>query len=242
MGAAAWSAAAQAAVGIGTAVVANSQANEQEEYMQSLVNQGQGNRDLIEGIDRYFLGGGRAVDYDIPGFSEQFGQLDNTTKELISKVDDDMWFGQQQIEDTMPAGGSKLRALAELSIKGQDVKAQIRREYEAKKNDLDVNLTNSYLQKAMGRQGGVDYNTQYSMGMQGLLSSQNMMAGIGSSLGRLAGSFGKDDDDKPTMEMSPKSGLAPTPYSARNTLDPDGWDLADDWITDGRPDWNPNAA
>jgi hypothetical protein len=235
MGEAAWGAAASAAVGIGTAVMANSQASEQEDYMQSLVNQGQGNRDLIEGIDRYFLGGGRAADYDIPGFADQFGQLDFMREEQEQLIDNEVRDSQQLIEDTMPSGGSKLRALAELSIKSQDAKNTINREYEGKKNDLDVNLTNQYLQGAMGRQGGVGYDTQYAYGMQGLQNSQNMMAGIGTSLGRLAGSLGKDKKGM-EVEVIPKSGYDITPTGAGSTIQEgnDYWDFADDNYADWR--------
>ena len=192
MGEAVWSAAATTAVGIGSAVIANNAASDQAEYMQQLTDQGSGNRDLREGVDRYFLGGGKASELNIPGFSEQFGQLDYMREEQESMVDEEVRNSRQLIEDTMPSGGAKLRALAELSIKSQDAKNKVNQEYEAKKNDLDVQLTNQYMQGAMGRQGStVGLNTQYSMGMQGLQNSQNLMGGIGESLGSLAGSIGK---------------------------------------------------
>lgn len=238
MGDAAWGAAASAAVGIGTAVMAKSAASDQEDYMQSLVNQGQGNRDLIEGIDRYFLGGGRAIDYDIPGFSQQFGQLDYMREEQESMIDEEVRNSQQLIEDTMPEGGSKLRALAELSIKSQDAKNKVNQEYEAKKNDLDVGLTNQYLQGAMGRQGGVGYDTQYAYGMQGLMNSQNMMAGIGQSLGRLAGSVGQDKSGSGMEYYQKQIPQAPAPVSAYGTVSKqaanngDYWDFSDDDYAD----------
>jgi hypothetical protein len=217
MGEAAWGAAANAAVGIGTAVMANSAASDQEEYMQSLVNQGQGNRELIESIDRYFLGGGRAAEYDIPGFSDQFGQLDFMREEQEKMIDDEVRDSQQMIEDTMPDGGSKLRALAELSIKSQDAKNTVNREYEAKKNDLDVNLTDKYLQGAMGRQNGVPYGTQYAYGMQSMMNSQNMMAGIGQGMGRLATELGRDRS-KQMVEYYPKESLGAEPVSSQGTI------------------------
>jgi len=219
MGDAAWGAAATAAVGIGTAVMANNAASNQEDYMQSLVSQGQGNRDLIDKINQHFLGGGRAIDLDIPGFSNQFGQLDFMREEQEKMIDDEVRDSQQLIEDTMPSGGSKLRALAELSIKSQDAKNTVNREYEAKKNDLDVNLTNQYLTGAMGQRGGVSPNTQYFMGMQNLANSQNMMAGIGTSLGRLAGSLGQDRGGTGMEYYQKQLPQAATPVSASGVVD-----------------------
>ncbi len=229
MGEAMWGAAAEAAVGVGSAMYASSQAGDQEEYMQGLVNQGQGNRDLIEGIDRYFLGGGRAKDYDVPGFSNQFGQLDFMRQEQEGLVGQEIRKAQQQIEDTMPQGGAKLRALAELSIKSQDAKNKISREWEGKKNDLDVQLTNQYMQGAMGRQSGVSLNTQYAMGNQNLQNSQKMMSEIGQGLGSLAGSLGKRK--KPKYEYTPPK----SPGSADSTLDWDEANNEDYWdFSDGR--------
>jgi len=215
MGDAIWGAAANAAVGIGSAVMAKSAADDQSEYMQQLVDQGSGNRDLREGVDRYFLGGGKASGLNIPGFSEQFGQLDFMREEQEGMVDEEVRNSRQMIEDTMPSGGAKLRALAELSIKSQDAKNKVNREYEAKKNDLDVQLTNSYMQGAMGRQGStVGLNTQYSMGMQGLQNSQNLMGGIGAGLGKLAGSIGRGGGT--TVSVTP--GTTIKPVSAGSTL------------------------
>lgn len=188
-----WGTVAETAVGVGSAVMASNAASEQEDYMQQLVNQGSENRDLIESVDRYFLGGGNASKLDIPGFSEQFGQLDYYREQSEAQIDQEYRNSLQNIEDTMPAGGSKMRALAELSLQAQDAKNRVNQEYEAKKNDLDVQLTNQYLQGAMGRQNGVSLNTQYAAGMQGLGQTQNQLASIGSSLGQLAGSIGKED-------------------------------------------------
>lgn len=230
MGEAIWGAAAEAAVGIGTAVYASSQAGDQEEYMQSLVNQGSGNRDMIEGIDRYFLGGGKASALDIPGFADQFGQLDFMRQEQESLVEQEIRNSQQMIEDTMPSGGAKLRALAELSIKSQDAKNTVTREYEGKKNDLDVQLTNQYMQGAMGRQSGVGLNTQYAMGNQNLQTSQNMMAGIGQGLGNLAGSLA-GGNERPQYEYTPPR----APTSASSTLNWDEANNEDYWdFTDGK--------
>jgi len=231
MGDAVWGAAANAAVGIGSAVMANSQASAQEDYMQQLINQGQGNRDLIEGIDRYFLGGGKASALDIPGFTEQFGQLDYMREENEKMIDQEMRNMQQQIEDTMPSGGAKLRALADLSIKAQDAKNRVNQEYEAKKNDMDVQLTNSYLQGAMGRQSGVSPNTQYAYGMQGLMGTQQQMYGIGESLGKLAGSIGGKSGSG--MEYYQKElPQAADPVGARSTMDNDMWNDFDEFSID----------
>lgn len=224
MGDAVWSAAATAAVGIGSAVMANSQASKQEDYMQELVNQGSANRDLIEGIDRYFLGGGKASGLDIPGFSQQFGQLDYMREEQEKRIDQEIRNSRQMIEDTMPSGGAKLRALAELSINSQDAKNRVSQEYEAKKNDLDVQLTNQYLQGAMGRQNGVDLNTQYAYGMQGLMGSQNQLYGIGESLGKLAGSLSKSKKGSEIEDYQKQLPQAVAPVSAYSTMDNDMWD------------------
>jgi len=217
MGDAVWGAAANAAVGIGSAVMASNQASKQEDYMQEVINQGQGNRDLIEGIDKYFLGGGRASELNVPGFADQFGQLDFMRQEQEQAVEKQAREARQMIEDTMPSGGAKLRALADLSIKAQDAKNKVSREYEAKKNDLDIQLTNSYMQGAMGRQSGVSPNTQYAYGMQGLQGSQNLMSGIGQSLGQLAGQLGKDKKDT-DIEVTPKKGYGYDPVSPYSTL------------------------
>jgi hypothetical protein len=234
MGDAVWGAAANAAVGIGSAVMAKSAADDQTDYMQQLVDQGSGNRELIEGIDRYFLGGGRAVDYDIPGFSEQFGQLDYMREEQESMVDEEVRNSRQLIEDTMPSGGSKLRALAELSIKSQDAKNRVNQEYEAKKNDLDVQLTNQYMTGAMGRQNGVGLNNQFAYGMQGLMGTQNQMYGIGQSMGKLAGSLGRSGGGSGLTYTRPLESAKP-PVGAGSTIDWDEAQEGDYWdFTDGK--------
>ena len=216
MGDAVWGAAANAAVGIGSAVMAKSAADDQTDYMQSLVDQGQGNRELIEGVFRYFLVGGIAIEYEIPGFIKQFGMMDFMREEQEKMVDEEVRNSRQLIEDTMPSGGSKLRALAELSIKSQDAKNRVNQEFEAKKNDLDVKLTNEYMTGAMGRQNGVGYDTQFAYGMQGLMGSQNNMYGIGQSMGRLAGSLGKSAGSGLTYTKGLPA--ASTPVSASGTL------------------------
>ena len=235
MGDAVWSAAATTAVGIGSAVMASDQASKQEDYMQQLVDQGSGNRDLIEGIDRYFLGGGKASELDIPGFSQQFGQLDYMMQEQGKLVDQEVLKSRQLIEDTMPEGGAKLRALAELSIQSQDAKNKLSREYEAKKNDLDVQLTNQYMTGAMGRQSGVGLNTQYAYGMQGLMGSQEQMYGIGKSLGQLAGELGKDKTGSGLEYYQKQLPQAVSPVGARDMLREGNeyWDFSDD----GYADW-----
>ncbi len=222
-----WSAAAQVAVGIGTAVIASSQADKQEEYMQQLVDKGGANQELIEGIDRYFLGGGKASSIDIPGFSQQFGQLDYMREQQESMIDQEIRNSRQMIEDTMPGGGAKLRALAELSIKSQDAKNKINQEYEGKKNDLDVNLTNQYLQGAMGRQTGVPYGTQYAYGMQGLMNTQGQMSGLGTSLGKLAGSIGKTGGS--TLQYTKEVPKAVSPVSPYGTIESDPYSSGGPW-------------
>ena len=126
----------------------------QADAMNDMMQQGRGTMALQEGISQYFLGGGKASGLDVPGFRDQFSEIDYALQEQQRRIGAQARSAQQMISENIPPGGAKLRALAELSMKTQDEKGKAVRESQSRKRDLDVNLTNQYTQQAMQQKYG----------------------------------------------------------------------------------------
>lgn len=186
-------------VGVGGLASSTYAASDQAKYMNSLLNEGADQRALVRGIDKYFLGGGRARQLDIPGMQDQFAEIDYGVQEQLRNIDSQAAKSKQQIADTLPSGGAKLRALADLAVQTQEARGKAIREAQSAKRDLDVKLTNEYLQAAMGRKTGVGYDTQLYAAMQDYGNRQKDIASIGTVLGSMLGE-GEGDKGATGME------------------------------------------
>lgn len=175
----------QAVVGVGGAVASSIAAGSQADYMNQMLKQGQGQAARVAGLDEYFLGGGRASKLNVPGFREQFAEVDYALQEQLRTLDEQSEKARQQIADNIPSGGAKLRALAQLSVSTQDARGKVVREAQTKKRDMDVELTNSYLQAAMNRKPGASQDARLWASMRGYESGQADIRAIGSALGSL---------------------------------------------------------
>jgi len=186
-------------VGIGGLVGSTTSALSQTKYMNQLLNQGEDQRGLVKGIDKYFLGGGRARKLNVPGFQDQFAEIDYAVQEQLRNLDSQSSKARQQIEDTIPSGGAKMRALADLAVQTQDVRGKVLREAQSTKRDLDVKLTNEYLQAAMGRNVGMSYDSKMYAALQDYGARQKDIASIGTVLGSMSK---RDDNASPRLEYT----------------------------------------
>ena len=147
----------------------------------------------IEPLYKHFLGGGRAADLNVPGFSEQFQEIDYATANQLRQLSGSSKESQRIIADTM-TGGAKLRALAEVARTTADNKARITGEAAQKRRDLDVQLTNEWTRKAADYRSGVSPDVAYAgeqKDIEGALGAysgaQSDYQAILASLGYLAG-------------------------------------------------------
>jgi hypothetical protein len=182
---------AQAVVGVGGIVSSTISANRQADEMNRLMNVGEEQRGRVRGLDDYFLGGGKASALNIPGFQDQFAEVDYAVQEQLRNIDAQAKKSQQMLADTIPSGGAKLRALADLSMKTQEERGKVLRESQSRKRDLDTELTNQYLQMAMNRQQGVGYDTQMQAALRAYEGNRQDIQAIGSALGQLSGQGGQ---------------------------------------------------
>lgn len=162
----------------------------------------------IEPLYKHFLGGGRAEDLNVPGFSEQFQEIDYATANQLRQLSATSKESQRIIADTM-TGGAKLRALAEVARSTGDNKARITGEAAQKRRDLDIQLTNEWTKKAADYRSGVNPDVAYAgeqrdiesaLGSYG--SAQKDYQAISESLGYLAA-----ENRKPVSGVTP---VAPT--------------------------------
>jgi hypothetical protein len=181
---------AKTVIGVGGVVGSTMAASSQAKYMNQLMSEGSEQRGRVAGIDNYFMGGGRAQGLAVPGFQEQFSEIDFAVQEQLRNLEREAGKSRQMISDTLPAGGAKLRALADLAMRTQEEKSKVVKEAQTRKRDLDVQLTNQYLQAAMGRQHGVSMDARMSAALQDYGGRQRDIAALGSALGGLAEGYG----------------------------------------------------
>jgi hypothetical protein len=209
----------QTVVGVGGTVMSSYAAGQQADYMNQLMSEGAGTRARAQGIDEYFLGGGQASELDVPGFSDQFGQVDFALEQQLMQIDDAAREARQQISEGIPSGGAKLRALAELAQSAQDQKAAAIREAQATKRDLDVRLTNAYTRAAMGRNYGPSQDARLWAASRDYENRIGDINAISQSLGSLAGrAFDNQQDQQPKKQQQ----LLQT-KSGQNTLYGSSW-------------------
>jgi len=184
----------------------------------------------IEPLYKHFLGGGRAGDLDIPGFSEQFQEIDYGVANQMRQLSTQSKEAQQVVADNM-TGGAKIRALAQIARTTADNKARIVGEGAQKRRDLDIALTNEWTKKATDYRSGVDPNVQYSgeqkdiesaLGAYG--SSQRDLNAILESLGSMYGS--RQSPSTPTGKAVPPTSTSRPPSMTDLYNDP----LTDSWL------------
>ena len=179
----------QAVVGIGGVVASGVAAGSQAKYMNTLLQRGEGQAAQVAGLDQYFLGGGRASKLDVPGFSDQFAEIDYNVQEQIRNIDSQAEKSRQMIADNIPSGGAKLRALADLSVQVQDARGKAVRESQTRKRELDIQLTNEYMKGAMNRQIGPSQEARLWAAQQDYSGRQADIRAIGGALGSLGEQF-----------------------------------------------------
>jgi len=175
----------------------------------------------IEPLYKHFLGGGRAEDLNVPGFSEQFQEIDYATANQLRQLSGSSKESQRIIADTM-TGGAKLRALAEVARTTADNKARITGEAAQKRRDLDIQLTNEWTKKAAEYRSGVSPDTAYAgeqKDIEGALGSysdaQKDYRAILESVGYLAAK-----DKKPVSAVTPVPATSTAPPPDVSTLYP----------------------
>ena len=191
-------------VGVGGAVSSWSAASSQQEYLNQQMEMGNKQRGLVAGLDEYFLGGGKASRLNVPGFQQQFGQLDTAAQEQIRQLDSQAEKSRRMIADNIPDGGAKLRALADLSMRVQDERGKIVRETQAKKSDLDVQLTNQYLQQAMGRQVGPSQDARMYAALGDYRERQADLQALGGAIGTLGDKMFQSGGESQGVEYVPQ--------------------------------------
>ena len=201
---------AQAVVGVGGVVGSTIAAKSQADYMNQLMSGGSGQKARVAGIDEYFLGGGKAQALNIPGMQDQFAEVDFAVQEQLRNVDAQANKSRQMIADNIPEGGAKLRALADLAMQTQEARGKVVREAQSTKRDLDTQLTNQYLQAAMGRNVGVSSDAKMYSTLQDYGSRQKDIAALGSTFGTLAGKLGQGEEQGSGFEyMEPTQSATP---------------------------------
>jgi hypothetical protein len=161
-------------------------AKSQGDYLNQQLEAGNKQRGMVAGLDEYFLGGGKASGLSAPGFQSQFGEVDYAVQEQLRQIDGQTNKAKQMISDNIPNGGAKLRALADLAIQSEDARGKVVREAQSKKRDLDVQLTNQYLQQAMQRQPGPSQDARLWAVQQDYGNRVKDIGALGATLGTLA--------------------------------------------------------
>ena len=176
---------------VGSTLAAKSQAD----YLNKQLALGDVQRSKVAGIDDYFLNKGKASGLNVPGFRNQFGEVDYAIQTQINEVTAQARKAREMIASSVPAGGAKLRALAQLSLKTQDEIGRITREGATKKRDLDIKLTNSYLQAAMNRKIGPSQEAKFWGAQRDYVNRGKDIQALGASLGTLAErTWGRKDE------------------------------------------------
>ena len=165
-------------VGVGGTVASSIAASSQADYMNQMMQQGNVQRAQVAGLDEYFLGGGKASNLNIPGFQDQFASLDFAEQEQLRTIDEQSAKARQMIADNIPSSGAKLRALADLAMQTQDAHSKVVRETQTKKRDMDIQLTNQYLQNAMNRQVGPTQNARLEAAQRDYQNRQDDITAI----------------------------------------------------------------
>jgi hypothetical protein len=145
--------------------------------------------EVLEPLFRYFVGGGRAIDLDLPGFSEQFDEIDTATANQLRALSASSQEAQQMVADNM-TGGAKLRALANIARIAQDNKQKIISEAAQKRRDLDINLTNQWAQEAARYRPGVSPGTVYQGEQRNIESALGAYGNTQENLKTIAGALG----------------------------------------------------
>jgi len=163
-------------------------ASRQEDVLRGAQRAAQQQRGRVEPIFEYFLGGGRAQDLNIPGFAEQFAEVDAALQEEQRRIDAQFQNAQQQIMDAIPQQrGARVRALAELARKKQDLKAAAARRAIQRKHELDVTLTNDYLKAALGYAPGGSQEALLAQAQRSYDTNLANLAALGQYVGSALG-------------------------------------------------------
>lgn len=203
----------QTIIGVGGTAASIYGATSQAKSMNQMIGQGRGTVALQEGLAKYFLGGGKASRLDIPGFQDQFGEIDFALQEQERLIDDQSKDAQQMIADNIPPGGAKLRALANLAIKTQDAKGKAVRESQSRKRDLDVQLTNQYTQAAMGAKYGPSQDARLWTTQRDYENMVRNYGAISGTLGQMTTEAFRSGGEEPRISYDPyTAGGTPMPY------------------------------
>jgi len=211
----------QTVVGVAGTAASVYGASSQAKALNQMMEQGQGTVAMQQGITEYFLGGGKASQLDVPGFQDQFGEIDFALQEQNRLIDSQSKSAQQMIAENIPPGGAKLRALADLAIKTQDAKGKATRESQTAKRDLDVKLTNQYTQQAMGAKYGASQDARMWATQKDYANMTKNYGAIASTLGDLTtAAFRAGDKEQPMYGYSDPNTAAdtPMPYSQYGQL------------------------
>jgi len=199
----------------------------QSQAMNQMAQQGQQYDARTRGLMEYFLGGGKASQLKVPGFSDQFARLDYVAQEQARAVDNEARKTQQLIADSVPDGGAKLRMLAELAQKTQEQKGQIMRETAQRKRDLDVELTNQYLKAATAYKAGPGYDVQYANAAQQYGEYGKAAAGLGQALGQLTQLGSEDKKKEEVVKYYPPRAPSEVKVTDNKDLLDDVWQYKD---------------
>jgi len=214
-------------VGVGGTVASSLAAKSQAEDLNRLMGRGEQQAAQVAGLDEYFLGGGRAEKLNVPGFREQFSEVDFSQQEQLRAIDQQAAKSRQMIADNIPPGGAKLRALADLAVKTQDAHSQVVREAESKKRDLDIKLTNQYLQNAMNRQVGPSQEARLWAAQQDYQNRQRDMGAIAGALGSLGEQALSGEQTRPAIEYRE----AEVPGAGQGVEAASTWSPQEDYLT-----------
>jgi len=210
----------QTVIGVGGTAASIYGAHSQATELNKMVGQGRETVAMQEGLAQYFIGGGRASKLDIPGFRDQFSEIDYALQEQQRRIDAQGRSAQQMIAENIPPGGAKLRALADLAIKTQDEKGRAVRESQSRKRDLDVQLTNQYTQQAMGFKGGPSQDARLWATQKDYDNTLRNYQALSGSLGQLTTeAFRAGEEKKPPIGYEPFKTEATKPMAYQYDLD-----------------------
>ena len=230
----------QTVVGVGGTAASIYGAQSQAKALNQMVGQGRGTMAMQEGLAQYFLGGGKASQLDIPGFQDQFGEIDYALQEQNRLIDSQSRSAQDMIAQNIPPGGAKLRALADLAIKTQDAKGKATRESQSRKRDLDVQLTNQYTQAAMNRNFGPSQDARMWATQKDYENMTRNYGAISGALGNLTteafAASRRRDPNAAAQTPMPYGGGQPEAFSDNPVGGGARYDPASEWTRPKRED------
>lgn len=170
--------------------------------------------DWIEPLYKHFLAGGRAADLNVPGFSEQFQEIDYATANQLRQLGAQSKESQRVIVDNM-TGGAKLRALAEVARTTADNKVRITGEAAQKRRDLDIQLTNEWTKKAADYRSGVSPDVAYAGEQRDIESALGAYGGAQKDTQAILQSLGYMYGGKTTKPTGTPTGTTVPPVATR---------------------------